>query len=508
MRSLLTSILIISILSCTKEKEENSNPANHKQIIKITGEDANVATKTTLEGLTTKWIATTDRVGIYCAQATGGNVNVVYQASSTTTNSVFTGAMMWGTGDHTFYAYYPYAAGSPGSSEVPVSLPSSQTQAGNSSNHIGTYDFLVATPNTVAQGTTGESTSVNLRYNHVFTILEFKLVSANSEKITQLQLTASGGVYSAAFTSGTIDITQSPPVDGGAYTIAGKTGTTNVATLTITDGVDLTNSSLSTPSIYLMILPGDLSLNNIKISITGDKFGSRTIINKLGTNFKRGSKYAVDQDISLSDIEGNVYKTLKIGTQTWMAENLKTTKYNDGSDIPNITDNAAWSILTTPSYCWYNNDEATYKSTYGAIYNWYAVNTGILCPTGWHVPTYTEWTTLTTYLVTNKFDYGGDGGTDIGKSMANTSGWTSYASAGYVGNDQGTNNSSGFTALPGGSRRTDGDSQLIGGSGFWWCSTESSATKASNWSVVYNKNTVTITSNNKTYGVYVRCVKD
>ena len=86
-----------------------------------------------------------------------------------------------------------------------------------------------------------------------------------------------------------------------------------------------------------------------------------------------------------------------------MAENLKTTKYRDGTSIPLVTENTAWLNLTTPGYCWYNNDAAHYKSTYGALYNWYVLNAGSngwknVCPTGWHVPTDAEWTTLTTYL--------------------------------------------------------------------------------------------------------------
>ena len=89
---------------------------------------------------------------------------------------------------------------------------------------------------------------------------------------------------------------------------------------------------------------------------------------------------------SVSDIDGNEYKTIQIGTQEWMAENLKTTKYNDGNSIPNVTDIIEWSNLTTGAYCWYNNDAAANKATYGALYNWFAVNTDKLCPTNWHVP--------------------------------------------------------------------------------------------------------------------------
>jgi len=101
---------------------------------------------------------------------------------------------------------------------------------------------------------------------------------------------------------------------------------------------------------------------------------------------------------TVTDIDGNVYHIVAIGTQVWMAENLKTTKYNDGTFIPLVTDSTAWGNLSTPGYCWYNNDAATYKNTYGALYNWFTVNTGKLSPKGWHIPSDTEWETLITYL--------------------------------------------------------------------------------------------------------------
>ncbi|MFZ4572381.1 MAG: fibrobacter succinogenes major paralogous domain-containing protein [Bacteroidales bacterium] len=99
-----------------------------------------------------------------------------------------------------------------------------------------------------------------------------------------------------------------------------------------------------------------------------------------------------------TDVDGNLYHSVTIGTQVWMDENLKTTKYNDGSSIPLVTDSIAWINMTTPGYCWYHNNAAAYKNTYGALYNWYAVNTGKLAPTGWHVPTDAEWTILVAYL--------------------------------------------------------------------------------------------------------------
>ena len=97
------------------------------------------------------------------------------------------------------------------------------------------------------------------------------------------------------------------------------------------------------------------------------------------------------------DIDGNIYHTVIIGNQIWLAENLKTTKYNDGTPVSLVTDNTGWINLSTPGYCWYDND-ITNRETYGALYNWYAVQTGKLCPKGWHVPSDAEWTVLTDFL--------------------------------------------------------------------------------------------------------------
>ena len=97
----------------------------------------------------------------------------------------------------------------------------------------------------------------------------------------------------------------------------------------------------------------------------------------------------------VTDVDGNSYNTVVIGTQTWMAENLKTTRLNDGTSIPLVTSSTTWGTLSTPAYCWYNNDEATNKVTYGALYNWYTAKSGKLCPSGWHIPSDDEWTTLT-----------------------------------------------------------------------------------------------------------------
>jgi uncharacterized protein (TIGR02145 family) len=216
---------------------------------------------------------------------------------------------------------------------------------------------------------------------------------------------------------------------------------------------------------------------------------------------------------TITDVENNVYNTVKIGTQVWMSENLKTTKYNDGTTaIPNITDNTAWAALTTGAYSWYNND-VTNKNSYGALYNWYAVDNNAatkaasnggknVCPTGWHVPTDAEWTTLTTYLTNSGYGYGGSG-SNIGKSIAATSGWTASETAGTIGNDQASNNSSGFAGFPDGSRIYDGTYSSIGTSGYWWSSTE-----AYYRAMTFRYSNVSSGSNSKGYGFSVRCLRD
>jgi uncharacterized protein (TIGR02145 family) len=213
---------------------------------------------------------------------------------------------------------------------------------------------------------------------------------------------------------------------------------------------------------------------------------------------------------SMTDGESNSYKTVTIGTQTWMAENLKVTKYNDGSTIPNVTDATIWSNLTTGAVCTYNNTtNADTIRTYGRLYNWYAVNTGKLCPTGWHVPSDAEWSTLDAYLNANGYDYDGSTTDDaIAKSMASITGWASVSQTGDIGNNPSINNKSGFTALPGGVRSYDGAFNDIGGSGYWWSASENGTSNAYGRNLLYNRNSLNNNYNNEVDGFSVRCLRN
>jgi uncharacterized protein (TIGR02145 family) len=194
---------------------------------------------------------------------------------------------------------------------------------------------------------------------------------------------------------------------------------------------------------------------------------------------------------TVKDIDGNVYKTAINGTQVWMAENLKTTKYNDGTAIPFVNDNNSWAALITPAYCWYNNDSTANKNTYGALYNWYSVNTNKLCPGGWHVSTDAEWTTLTTYL----------GGESVaGGKLKGTTHWE--------GPNTGATNESGFNALSSGYRYYNGAFANIGYYGFWWSATEGNVSDAWARYMGYTSSSVVRDKFSKQYGWSVRCLRD
>lgn len=196
---------------------------------------------------------------------------------------------------------------------------------------------------------------------------------------------------------------------------------------------------------------------------------------------------------TVTDQDGNIYKTITIGAQTWMAENLRTTIYNDGTSIPNIKDSDEWSNSTIGGFCNYNNTtNSDTIATFGRLYNWYAVNTGKLAPKGWHVATDEEWRILTIYLGES---VAGGKLKEIGKIH-----WNSP--------NTGATNKSGFTALPGGSRHYDGTFFGIGDVGFWWCTPESNISNAWYWYIYYDINHVCRHFLNREYGFSIRCVKD
>lgn len=201
----------------------------------------------------------------------------------------------------------------------------------------------------------------------------------------------------------------------------------------------------------------------------------------------------------VNDIEGNKYKTVILGTQEWMGENLKTSKYNDGTDIPNVTDSIQWNKLTTGAWCNYNNTESLGK-IYGKIYNWYVVSSVTngnknVCPTGWHIPSMNEWSILKKYL-------GSD--TIAGGKMKDES--TNYWESPNVG----ATNTSLFTALPGGARDGGYRSRFYGLKSYtaWWSSTDEEINFTGGCSIDQNSIIAYEYGDSKTSGLSIRCLKD
>ena len=212
---------------------------------------------------------------------------------------------------------------------------------------------------------------------------------------------------------------------------------------------------------------------------------------------------------TVTDIDGNTYKTVTIGNQVWMAENLRTTRYNDGTPIPHIKDSIEWGNATSGAYCYYDNDSTSNAKKYGALYNWYVVNTGKLAPEGWHVPTEYEWEILENYLIYNGYNY--DGTTDsnkVAKSMAAKTDWYLSDEEGDVGNDLSLNNSSGFSGLPGASRANYSVFINLGYSGRWWTATEQDIDLAHSHFLFYTANHLCWCTNWKKAGHSIRLVRD
>jgi len=201
----------------------------------------------------------------------------------------------------------------------------------------------------------------------------------------------------------------------------------------------------------------------------------------------------VSSNNTVTDIDGNLYHTVTIGTQVWMVENLKTTRYNDGTQIPLLNTNSAWTSTNSGAYCYYDTVSAN-VDIYGMMYNWFAVNTGKLAPAGWRVPTEADWATLANTL----------GGDTIAGGKLKETGTTHWLAP-----NTGATNSSGYIALPGGFRHNyTGAFQSIGSRGCWWTATELNSTDA--WYIgLYNNNDDMMKYHDrKEDGFSVRCIKN
>jgi len=419
--SILFGLLVLAS-ACKKETNPVAATQTGSKIL-VTGQDAGTGLKSTLSGQTTEW-KTGDQVGVYSTQAhTIGGIaiaNVPLTAQTAAASSAFTGDMYWGTGEHTFYAYYPYTpdvvSGSPApSTTVPVSLATAQIQLeANSSTHIGALDFMVATPKTATPAGSGlVGSGVNLSYNHLFTILEFQIKGTGDLKAVKLS-----GNSTLAFSGGTINLNQTPAT-GAPYTIANQTGTKEVVvTLTSLATLNATNAT----TVYMVINPGTQA-GNCLIGISTDgttwKYISKMA---LAGGFLRGNKYVVtvnadnatlvdvvvggagkvwmDRNLGATQVAtasddylayGDLYQWGR-GTDGHQERTSGTTSTLSSSDVPVSPDNAKFILAPNTPYDWRNPREGILWQGTTGINN--------PCPSGFRIPTEGELTAEKTSWVT------------------------------------------------------------------------------------------------------------
>ena len=356
--------------------------------------------------------------------------------------------------------------------------------------------------NTSTNPTTANNPTPNGTGTGIFVSNLTGLTSNTTYYLKAYATNSTGTAYGAEVSFTTLAITLP--------TLAATTAATSITATSASSGGDVTydgGATVTARGVCWSLTTGPIATDShttedgttgiFTSSLTGLTAGTTYYVRAYATN---GAGTAYGSEISfttprpltgtVNDIDGNTYNYVTIGTQTWMVENLKTTKYRNGDAIANVIDGATWGGLSSGAYCWYNG----YGATYGALYNWYAVaDSRNIAPTGWHVPTDAEWYTLTDYL-------GGLNAAGVKLKEAGTVHWRTP--------NTGASNSSGFTALPGGYRDDNGIFGYIGGYGYLWSSTEYSTLQAWTMYTGYDLSNAGIGYGRKVYGYSVRCLRD
>ncbi len=293
-------------------------------------------------------------------------------------------------------------------------------------------------------------------------------------------------------TAGVTDITQSTATCGGTVTSDGGAAVFYRGVCWRTDSLPTYADTRTYDSTGI----GTFSSLMTELVPSTKYYVRAYAMNDIGLGYGAADSFVTTQDTisgSVTDIDGNIYATIRIGTQWWMAENLRVNHYRNGDLIPAISDSVAWAADTTGASCEFNNDTSM-VAVYGKLYNWYAINNSSnIAPAGWHVPTDAEWQTLVTYL---------GGYTVAGGKMkeVGTAHWNSP--------NTGATNESGFTALPAGFRYINGVFYQMGGYAFFWSSTEANSSAAWDHYVVSAGAEASGSFDLKRHGFSVRCIKD
>lgn len=261
-------------------------------------------------------------------------------------------------------------------------------------------------------------------------------------------------------------------------------------------GLSSTYGLVASPIKNLLTEPSNIMVNSTLSGLLPETVYHYRIkaVNSFGTYYGQDQTFKTFNTLTLTDADNNTYNTVTIGSQTWMSENLKSTKYNDGSSIPLVREGVAWANLNTPGYCWYNNDSLNNKDPYGGLYNWYAVDTKMLCPTGWHVPGEQEWLTLVQYMGQEPGSKLMEGGFDHADPIL-------YSDPNSLVE---ASNESGFSAQWSGNRTEE--SSFYTGFCKLWSDTEEDFQSARK--IEISNGHAILISDSKKYGLAVRCIKD
>jgi uncharacterized protein (TIGR02145 family) len=288
-------------------------------------------------------------------------------------------------------------------------------------------------------------------------------------------------------TAHTYNITQTSATSGATIATDGEANVTNRGVCWNTTGnysptIDDNKTSdgigiTSFTSLMTGLLPGEVYyVRSYAINSDGIAYGNLEVFST-----------------KIADADGNIYNTILLKDKIWMVENLKTTSFNDGTTIPLVVDNTSWLTLSAPGFCYYNNDEISNKASYGGLYNWYAVNTGKLCPSDWHVASDEEWTDFTSFMA---------GEIIAGGRLKET------GTAHWFSPNNGATDEKGFTALPGGSRDKSGIYNQLGLDGNWWSTSEYNINESWYRNMNYNVAGVKRNYQSKSNGLSVRCIKN